>query len=85
MQSTDERDQVVQTAILQATEHKPLSQRVAGLLAQAEKKGAVKHVIAPLPAAGSIVEILGLRFKVTFSSPKRGKLHLELEQPAESA
>lgn len=72
MQSTDERDQVVQTAILQEKKQLPLSLQVAALMARAEKKGAVKHVIAPLPAVGTTVEILGLRYKVTFSSPKRG-------------
>lgn len=85
MQSSDASDQLVQTAIIQDKNRIPPHLQIAALIQQAEKKGAVKHVIAPLPAADSVVEILGLKYRVTFSSSKRGKLHLELVQPSEAS
>lgn len=83
MQSRDELGELVGTEIVQPDKRRKqtMSERIAELMAEKEKMGAVSHVVAPLPVAGSTVEIMGLTYKVTFSSARRGVLHLELERP----
>lgn len=68
------------------TRDQRLRAQIANLSAAIERaaeKGGVSHVVAPLPACGETVEIHGLTYKVKYSSPGRGKLVLEIEEPAE--
>ena len=73
MQSTNELGKIVQANILD-NKLNLLSQRIQ----EAENKGAVRHVIAKMPADGSELEINGLKYKVTYVNNKRGDLHLTL-------
>lgn len=85
MQSRDELENIVATDIFPESRKRTPHEQITDLvnsLELAKEKGAVSHVVAPLPVAGQTVEILGLTYKVKYSSPGRGKLVLELERPS---
>ncbi len=84
MQSRDDNEKLVSAEILDNFPKPTLQDQIRVLsekMESAKAKGAVSHVIAPLPSEGSIVEIMGLTYKVRKPFPNRGRLILELEQP----
>lgn len=81
MQSTDERDRVVDTRIIQNEDNLPRLEEVMQGIQESRAKGAVKHVIANMPAKGETVEINGLKFIVKASNAERGTLHLKIITP----
>lgn len=84
MQSRDESKNLVSTEILENFPQLTLQDQIRVLLEKMEKanaKGAVSHVVAPLPKESSTVEIMGLTYVVKKSFPGRGRLILELEKP----
>lgn len=74
MQSKDEHDEIVNTAIVASKEE------MIGEFEKAIVKGAVSHVIAQMPKRGEIITIRGLEFIVK-SSGSKGSLHLKLREP----
>jgi hypothetical protein len=78
MQSRDPRDLIIQTDILKGQGPIVAARALSEKIEQARAKGAVKHVIAPLPNKGTKVTIDGLEYEVKYSNHKRGDLYLKL-------
>jgi hypothetical protein len=82
MQSRDLNNVIVQTDIVREGQI-GVAKAIAKKLEQAQAKGGVKHVIAPLPVKGRRIIIDGLEFEVNYANHKRGDVHLKLVGPAE--
>ena len=76
MQSLDERDNVIQTAMLNGLD----DPRIQELAKKAEERGAVQHRIGELPKRGELFEINGILYKVKFVDYKRGEVRIKVTE-----